>query len=108
MTMTTYNWNICNINCYPEAEGQTDVAFQVNWQCSANDGTYNASTYGSVALVYTAGEPFTPYAQLTQEQVWGWCDTQINRPEIEANLQTMLDAQANPTVVTPALPWATV
>lgn len=104
--MTTFNWSIQSMPAYPQAEGETDVVFQVNWQCNAQDETYQANSFGSVPVTYTAGSPYTPYADLTQEQVWGWIDPSIDRPEVEANLQAMIDAQKNPTVVTPPLPWS--
>jgi hypothetical protein len=104
--MTVFNWQIVSMPSYPQADGQTDVVFQVNWQCQAQDGPYNALSAGSTSVTYTAGSPFTPYDQLTQDQVWGWINPSIDRPEVEANLQALIDAQKNPTVVTPPLPWA--
>ncbi len=104
--MTIFNWQIQSMPAYPQAEGQTDVVFQVNWQCNANDEGYSANSFGSVPVTYVAGSPYTPYDQLTQEQVWGWINPSIDRPEIEANLQALIDAQKNPPVVTPPLPWS--
>jgi hypothetical protein len=104
--MTTFNWLIQSMPAYPQEAGQTDVVFQVNWQCSANDNGYSANSFGSVPVTYTAGSPFTPYAELTQNQVWGWVNPSIDRPEIETNLQALIDAQKNPPVVTPPLPWS--
>lgn len=103
--MTIYNWQITSMPAYPQAEGQTDVVFQVNWQCQAQDEQYSAVSVGSVPVTYTAGSPYTPYADLTQEQVWGWINPSIDRPAIEANLQSMIDSKMNPPVVTPPLPW---
>lgn len=103
---TLFNWKITSMPAYPKAEGQTDVVFEVNWQCQAQDGDYFASANGSVPVTYVAETPYTPYADLTQEQVWGWINPSIDRPEIEANLQAMIDAQKNPPVVTPPLPWS--
>ena len=110
--MTTFNWQIVSMPAYPQEAGQSDVVFQVNWQCQAQEPSadlltiYSATSVGSVPVAYTAGSPFTPYDQLTQEQVWGWINPSIDRPEIEANLQAMIDAQKNPPVVTPPLPWS--
>ena len=111
--MTTYSWEIVAMRAYPQSEGQTDVVFEVDWQCVATAPTavveappYRAQTNGSVSVVYEAGQPFTPYDQLTQEQVWGWVDPQIDRPEIEANLQQLLNEQANPGEINPPLPWS--
>ena len=104
--MTTFNWLIQSMPAYPQKAEETDVVFQVNWQCNANDNGYSANTFGSVSVTYTAGSPFTPYADITQDQVWGWINPSIDRSEIEANLQAMIDAQKTPTVVTPPLPWS--
>ena len=104
--MTIFNWQITSMPAYPQAKGQTDVVFQVNWQCNAQDDGYQANSFGSVPVTYIAGSSYTPYADLTQDQVWGWINPQIDRPAIEANLQALIDAQKNPTVVTPPLPWS--
>jgi hypothetical protein len=104
--MTTYNWQIVSMPSYSQIDGQSDVVFQVNWSCFAVDGNYSAQTTGSVPVTYTAGTPFTPYNQLTQDQVWGWINPSIDRPDVEANLQALIDAQKNPQTVTPPLPWS--
>ena len=104
--MTTFTWSISSMPAYSQIDGQSDVVFEVNWQCQAQDGSYSALSVGSVPVTYTAGSPFTPYADLTQNQVWGWINPSIDRPAIEANLQTMIDAQKTPIVVTPPLPWS--
>ena len=104
--MTNFNWQINSMPAYFQIDGQSDVVFEVNWQCQAQDGEYSALSAGSIPVTYTAGTSFTPYDQLTQEQVWGWINPSIDRPEIEANLQSMIDEQKNPPVVTPPLPWA--
>lgn len=116
---TIYQWSIVSMPSCKQIDGQTDVVFQVNWQCVAWDTTeiivqdvptmqynFSAVANGSVPVNYSAGTPFTPYNQLTQEQVWGWINPSIDRPEVEANLQAMLDAQKTPEVATPHLPWS--
>jgi len=104
--MTTFNWQIVSMPAYSQIDGESDVVFQVNWQCNATDGGYQSNSFGTVPVTYTAGSPFTPYDQLTQEQVWGWINPSIDHPEIETNLQAMSDAQKTPEVVTPPLPWS--
>ena len=104
--MTTFNWTIQSMPTYSEIDGQSNVVFQVNWQCEAQDDTYSAVSVGSVYVTYAAGSSYTPYANLTQTQVWGWIDPSINRSEIESNLQAMIDTKKTPEVVTPPLPWS--
>jgi len=105
--MTTITWTITAMDCYPQEGGNTDVVFNVHWTCSGTDGTYNASVYSTCAVPAPTGSAFTPYANLTQEQVlgWIWADG-VDQTVTEAAVQTQLDNQINPPVVTPKLPWA--
>ena len=103
----TYTWIVEAIDCYPQAEGQTDVAFTIHWRCNATDGTHNATIYSTCGVTYVAGSPFTPYAQLTQQQVLGWIwGGGVSESGTQTALDNMIASQINPTVVTPALPWS--
>lgn len=104
--MTIFNWQITSMPSYAQIDGESDVVFQVNWSCGAYEDRLSATTTGTVPVAYTAGSTFTPYLDLTEEQVWGWINPSIERSEVEANLQAMIDAQKTPIVVTPPLPWA--
>ena len=109
--MTTFVWNISAMNCFPQAEGETDVVFTVYWQCNGTqeqDGkTYNGSVGGTCYVTYTAGSPYTPYADLTQEQVFGWVwASGVDKDATEAAVQQQINNAINPPVVTPPLPWA--
>jgi len=103
----TYTWLVESIDCYPQAEGQTDVAFNVHWRCNATDGTHNATIYSTCSVTYVAGSPFTPFAQLTQQQVLGWIwGSGVSESGTQTALDNMIASQINPTVVTPPLPWS--
>jgi len=105
----TYTWVITAMDAYPQQAGQTDVVFTVHWTLNGTDGNgHNGSVYGTVGVTYTAGEPFTPYAQLTQAQVTGWVTAALGAEQVaayEANISAQIENQINPTVVSPALPW---
>ena len=104
----TNTWVIEQMNCYPTYETETDVVFNVHWRVNATDGTYNATAYGTVGVTYEAGTPFTPYAQLTQDEVVGWVQAALGPEQVanlEAGLATNIADQANPPVVSPPLPW---
>jgi len=103
-----YAWVIEAMDCVPQEDGQTDVVITVHWRQNATDGTYNATVYGTVGLTYTPGSPFTPYADLTQDQVIGWVQDVLGPDQVialEANVTAQIEAQINPPVVTPPLPW---
>jgi hypothetical protein len=103
---TTYTWSVTAMNCYPQSEGETDVVFTVHWTCFGTDGTYNGSVYSTCSVPAPTGS-FTPYADLTQDQVlgWIWADG-VDKDATEASVAQQIQNQVNPTVVTPALPWA--
>ena len=103
--MITFTWAISRLDCYPQSEGQTDVVFTVHWQLTGTDGTYNGSVYSTCSVPAPTGT-FTPYADLTQEQVLGWIwSNGVDKESAEAAVQAQIDSQANPPVVSPALPW---
>jgi hypothetical protein len=106
MTIAT-TWIVTAMDCYPDAEGRTDVVFTVHWTCAGTDGTYNASVYNTQGVTYTAGSPYTPYADLTQDQVLGWVwSSGVDKDATEAVVRQMIENQINPPVVTPPLPWS--
>jgi hypothetical protein len=109
--MTTIDWQIEQMSCYPEVEGQTDVVFSVAWRVNGTDGTYFASAYGSESISpYNGKSPFTPYSELTKEQVIGWVQDAMGESHvaaINASIKHQIANQINPPIITPALPWIT-
>jgi hypothetical protein len=104
--MTTFNWEISQLDCYPQADGQTDVVFTVHWSCTGTDGTYSGNAYSACSVTYVAGTPFTPFADLTQQDVLGWIWAGgVDKDATEAAVQQQIDNQINPPVVSPPLPW---
>jgi len=104
--MTNITWTITAMNCYPTVGSETDVVFNCHWTCSGTDGTYSSSIYSTCSVPTPTGS-FTPYADLTQEQVLGWVWANgVDKDATEAAVQQQIDNQINPPVVTPPLPWA--
>ena len=106
---TQFQWAVNSMTAYPQAEGETNVVFSIAWVCSATDGTYNSAAYGSVDVTYVPGTVYTPYDQLTLDQVNGWVATALG-PEGIAKAQADCDAaiaaqQDTNLPVTPSLPW---
>lgn len=112
LNSVSMTWDVTQMDCYPQADGQTDVVFTVHWTCSGQQvsggNTYTASVYSTCSVPLTGEGPFTPYADLTQEQVLGWVwASGVDQAATEAAVQTQINNQINPPVVTPPLPWAT-
>jgi hypothetical protein len=105
--MTNITWTVTAMNCYPTVGSETDVVFTVHWTCSGNDGTYTSSVYSTCSVPTPTGTTFTPYADLTQEQVLGWVWANgVDKDATEAAVQAQINNQINPPVVTPPLPWS--
>jgi hypothetical protein len=104
------DWSIGALDCKVSEDNLSDVVFNVHWRCSATevdgDKTYSASVY-STCSVPGPGTPFTPYADLTQEQVLGWIWANgVDKDATEAAVLQQIENQKRPVVVAPPLPWA--
>lgn len=105
--MATITWTVTQMDCYPQADGETDVVFTVHWTCAGVDGDYSASVFNTCPVTVSPDEPFTPYADLTQDQVLNWIWTSgVDKDATEAAVAQLIQNQINPPVVTPPLPWA--
>ena len=114
--MSTITWAVTSMTCYPQAEGQTDVVFNVYWECLGQEviGTdpstsqvYSGRVAGTQPVTYVAGSPYTPYNQLTQNQVLGWIWANgVDQAATEAAVQQQINNQINPPTISPPLPWA--
>lgn len=104
----TYNWVISQLDCYPEQSGKSNVVFTIHWRREAINGAYQASSYGSQTVTLDPAAPFTPYSQLTQAQVERWLIDAMSVTsvaEMDVGLAAQIDAQMNPSVIAPPLPW---
>lgn len=104
----TYTWTINEMFAYPQAEGYQDVVFGVAYTVAGVDGEYTASQSYQIPMPLPEGT-FTPYSELTQDQVVGWVQGQLGPVGVsaaESQIAQMISEQQSPTVVTPPLPWA--
>ncbi len=92
-------WNISQTD-YETANGFITTA---HWNCTAVDGEYSASVYGTCGFT---GTPTIPYAQVTMAEVLDWCwASGVDKDAIEAGLAEQIALQKNP-VVESGVPWA--
>jgi hypothetical protein len=107
MSATT-TWIIEWMNCVPTDGSLTDVVVTAGWRCNGVQDEYTATIYSTCSFPMPEEGQFTPYADLTQEQVLGWCYANgVDQAATEAAIQTNIDNQINPPIVQPPLPWAT-
>ena len=104
--MNTINWIIEAMDCKPQEGDLTDVVITAHWRCNGTDGTFSGTVYGTCGFTQPEGD-FPPYADLTQDQVLGWCwNSGVDKDATEANIDQQIANQVNPPIVTPPLPWA--
>jgi hypothetical protein len=91
----------------------SDVVITADWRCNGtettgtgdDEKTYSGTCYGSCSFAPPTGS-FTPYPDLTQQQVLDWCyQNGVDQTAIEANVTAQIEAQINPPVVVLPLPW---
>ena len=102
----TITWVIEWMQCKPTEGSLTDVVVTAGWRCNGVQDTYNATAYSTCSFPMPEGA-FTPYADLTQEQVLDWCYANgVDQAATEAAIQAQIDNQINPPIIQPPLPWA--
>lgn len=116
-------WKVGAMESYPSHEGEENVVFNVHWTCngtqwvtssisgSVTSQSYSDSSIGVQSIPYVSGSAYTPYEELTEEQVLGWVFNQMvsgsrtSKADIEANVQSRINDKITPKVVINPLPW---
>ena len=101
-------WLIERLLVKPTEGTNTDVVITADWRCNGSQDNYSGTCYGSCSFAPPSGS-FTPYEDLTQDQVLQWCyENGVDKTAIEANVSLQIENQINPPVVTLPLPWVPV
>jgi hypothetical protein len=101
----TILWLIERLLVKPAEGSLTDVVITADWRCNGSQESFFGTCYGSCSFAAPSGS-FTPYEDLTQEQVLGWCYANgVDQSAIEANVSLQIANQINPPVVSLPLPW---
>ena len=110
----TISWIIERLLCKPVEGSLTDVVITADWRCNGTETTgsgdtaktYSGTCYGSCSFAPPT-DAFTPYPDLTEQQVLDWCyQNGVDKTAIEANVTAQINNQINPPVVVLPLPWA--
>lgn len=97
----TFNWTVAQLE-RNLADGGVIVA---HWRCTASDGDYSASSYGTAGFTPDASAPgFVAYDALTEADVLGWVWESVDKESVEASLQSKIEADKNP-VTAAGVPW---
>jgi hypothetical protein len=107
---TTYKWVVSSLDSYPtDAEGLTDVICVIHWRYQAeqveNEKTYFAEVYGTLSVPSPDPADFVPYDQVTYEMVCSWLEAGLDQEALEQNLNSQIEDQINPKVISLPLPF---
>lgn len=109
--MANITWEVTQLECKAKEGDYENVVISAHWVCSgfnydSNGTKYEAYTYGSVGLGEPNPDNFIPYNALTKDEVlnWVWASG-VYKDETEQRLVNEINAQIEPNIVTPPLPW---
>jgi hypothetical protein len=101
------NWIIERLLVRKVEGTYSDVVITADWRCNGTQDQYSGTCYGSASFAPPTGS-FTPYEDLTEQQVLGWCFANgVDQAAVEANVTQQINDQINPPVIAPPLPWVT-
>jgi hypothetical protein len=104
--MITLSWIIERLLVRKVEGTYSDVVITADWRCNGTQDQYSGTCYGSCSFAPPSGS-FTPYPDLTQDQVLNWCFSNgVDKTSIEANVTQQINDQINPPIIAPPLPWA--
>lgn len=99
-------WIVEWMQTTPTSANPSEAVLQVGWRCNGQDGDYSGSVYSTCTLPAADPASFTPYADLTQDQVLGWIWANgVNQAATEAAVAQQIEMQKNPPTIQPKLPW---
>jgi len=94
-------WTIANLERNTD-DGGVVVA---HWRCTAEDGEYTASSYGTVGFTPDASaDGFIAFDALTEADVLGWVYAEVDQAATEAALDANIAEQKTPATAV-GVPW---
>ena len=101
--MISYDWNCKTVDVYPQAEGETNVVYNVHWIVTGTEEDYTANSIGTQVVALDPETPFIPFEDLTNEIVVGWTKEAIGADQVQAiedGIAAQIAELENPTSVT--------
>jgi len=107
-----YKWAISALDAIPQVGDFTDYVCVSHWRCSGDDGEgHTGSCYSTVSFTVDPDKPnFLPFEDITEEQAIQWTQDALGEEQVAAvytSIDSQIENQINPPIVTPPLPWLT-
>lgn len=103
------NWQISQLFCRPVYGPHENVVSNIRWRRWLEQNDRIVDICGSTDLPTQSNGAFIPFEQLTPSIVEGWLEAELGSTilqEIDATLLQKLEAELNPVIVAPELPWS--
>jgi hypothetical protein len=98
--MITYKWTFSAFDCKVD-EKLDEIVTTVHWRYGGSDEDgVTAEVYGAQSVGEPNPDAFTPYPEISEEQVIKWMESVINVEEMNDNISKQIDLIKNPIQVT--------
>jgi hypothetical protein len=103
----TYNWKINALDAKVSVDDVQNVVYTIHWSliATSENGEHTVNSIGTHGVEYDANN-FTPYADLTEEQVIGWLEAGLDVEAIKAGLDAQIEKLITPQEITYTDPFA--
>jgi len=97
--MINYKWIIHQLEAKIKQDNLDNVIYRIHWELigvDSENSDYWSNRLGAEDVKYIEGEPFTPYADLTKEQVVGWLSSLLDVEVLKSNIAENIEIKRNP------------
>ena len=118
----SFKWSVSKLRVIPQQGDKSNVVSVVEWLVEGTDDVNNITASSCGIRSFVLGDTFTPFDQLTEQQVLDWCFapevvtwtdndsvehsvTKHLKDEGEAQVTGQIARQLAVKAIEPALPW---
>ena len=106
MIDVSYEWFIDQMLAIKNLDGHENFVSSVLWRCVGSSDEVSVTQTCQTELPILVGESFTPYENLTQDQVLSWCFANgLDRAFVEAAVAEEIKDKLFPAIVALPNPW---
>ena len=99
--MITYTWNFPAFDCRVDEDGMQDVVTTVHWiYIGTDENGITANLYGAQGVGTPTPDAFTPYPDLSEDQVIGWMEATLDVSAMQTNITKQIELIIKPVYVT--------
>jgi hypothetical protein len=106
----TYELSIKNMDASPTEGDLQDVVKILHWMYNGKETVdsedFHGYAIGAVEINAPSSDSFTPFADLTEEQVTAWVEPKLDLVSIKADIASQIETQKNQSTVVKSNPWS--